>query len=288
MPERVGPALLRWINPPEVRPLFYAASVTTPGNVNEFVVLSQAAQAKFAGPVALAGIGGIQELPAQLANREATVRQTEQFRSAYEPLGAAFASVALADLIAPQWWVDSAYVDELVSMVPAVGNDNALFDFCFATGRLEPPMMLGMNGAVIVSGRRALGTISPLRVEAATPDQVTFAFDALPRPNWLWLNVIPQTNQILILNGTHHLLALMRAGRDRAFCLIRNGIIEQVLNPQDPGLFRPQQLTAARPPLLRDYLDPNITDNVGVRAVNQFMRFGVQNPPEIGFVPQGE
>ncbi len=288
MPERLGPALLHWINPPEVRPLFYAATVTTPSDVNTFVTLCEAARAKVVGPVALAGTVGIQSLPTQLAGKEAEVRQTEQFRSVYEPLGASFASVVLADLITPQWWVDSAYVNELVGAAPAAGDDDALFDFCFATGRLEPPMLLGMNGAVIVSGRRGLGTISPLRVEAATPDKVTFAFDALPRPNWLWLNVIQQTGQIVILNGAHHLLALMRAGRDRAYCLLRQGLVEQVLNFQDPGFFKPQHLTSGRPPLLRDYLDSNIADNVAVRAADQFMRFGVQNPPEIGLVPQSD
>jgi hypothetical protein len=41
-----------------------------------------------------------------------------------------------------------------------------------------------------------------------------------------------------------------------------------------------------RPPLVQDYYDDQIGDEVRLRAVEQFMRFGVQNPPEIGFVPQ--
>lgn len=286
MPKRLGLGLLHWINPPEVRPLFYAASVTTPASVDRFAALCREAQAKAVGPVALAGTGGIQPLPAGLAHKEVSVRQTEQFRSVYEPLGASFASVLLADLITPQWWVDSSYVDELVGAIPSPGDDAALFDFCIATGRIEPPMLLGTNGAVIVSGRRGLGAISPLRIESATRDKVTFGFDALPRPNWLYLNVIQQTGQVVILNGVHHFLALMRARRDRAYCLLRRGLVEQVLDFQDPGFFKPQHLSSVRPPLLRDYLDAGVADDVAVRAVDQFMRFAVQT--EIGFVPQSD
>jgi hypothetical protein len=118
---------------------------------------------------------------------------------------------------------------------------------------------------------------------------VTFEFDALPRPNWVWLNVIPQTGQILILNGVHHLLALLRAGRDRAYCLLRESPVDQLFNyGQEPGIFKPQHLTGSRPPLLRDYSDDSIADEVKLRAVDQFMRFGVQSPPEIGCVPQSE
>ncbi len=174
MPERLGRALLRWIDPQVIRPLFYAGLVTTPADVNGFVALWQAAGAKVVGPRVLAGTRGVQPLPGQLVNEEAAVRQTEQFRSVYEPLGASFASAPLVDLVTPQWWVDSGYVDDLVSSVPAPGNDVALFNFCFATGRLEAPMLLGINSAIIRSGRKDLGTISPLRVEAATPDKVTF------------------------------------------------------------------------------------------------------------------
>ena len=51
-----------------------------------------------------------------------------------------------------------------------------------------------------------------------------------------------------VLNGVHHLLALMRAGRDRAYCLLRHGLPEHVLNSQDPGLFKLEHLTDGRPP----------------------------------------
>jgi len=288
LPERIGSALLHWINPVDVRPLYYGASVTTPPNVDAFSALAQTARAKAVQAVAIAGAGGTQQLPSQLSQREQQVRETERFRTDYEPLGAMFMSVPIADLIAPQWWVDTGYVEQLLAVVPPVGDEEGLFDFCFAEGKLESPMMLGSNAAVIVSGRKSLGTLSPLRLKSADASKATFEFDARPRPNYLWLNVIPATQQIAVLNGVHHLLALLAAGRPRAYCLIRGGPVEQVFNfAADPGIFKAEHFTANRPPLLRDYLDPAISDDVGIRAADQFMRFAVVGP-EIGIVPQSE
>jgi hypothetical protein len=48
-----------------------------------------------------------------------------------------------------------------------------------------------------------------------------------------------------------------------------------------------RRLVEARPPLVRDYLDPASSDVVAVRAVDQFMRFGVTQP-EVAHVPQSE
>jgi len=288
MPERTGAALLRWLNGPEARPYYYASSVTTPGDVEAFVALWQAAQAKAIGPATLAGQAACQPLPGALAQKEATIRQTDQFKTMYEPFGAVFGSVGIRDLIAPQVWADTGYADELAAQAPAQGDEEALFDYCFANGRLEPPMMLGMNAAVIVSGRRSLGTLSPLRLQSASAAKATFEFDALPRPNWLLVYVVVQTGQLVVGNGVHHVLGLLRAGRDHAHCLVMQRPLDQMFNyGQDVGIFKPDRLVEARPPLVRDYLDPASSDVVAVRAVDQFMRFGVSQP-EVAHVPQSE
>ena len=101
------------------------------------------------------------------------------------------------------------------------------------------------------------------------------------------LSVLPENRSVLVLNGVHHVAALQRAGRPRALALIRQGPLQAVLNFQEPWLFKPERLLGCpRPPLIRDYFDDRLADQVCVRAVDQFMRFAVQNPPEIGYVPQ--
>ncbi len=283
--ERSGRALLHWVNAPEVRPLFYASSVTSPPDGDSFWGMWEARR-DGAGiqPEHLAVT--VDPLPPELGEAEADIRATEQFRTAYEPLGAQFASFTIENLVTPQWWVDMDHVAELVHEVPAEGDLEGLFKFCFAPGSIGQPLTLGMNGAVITSKRRGLGVISPLRIASIAPDKITFQFDALPRPNWLWLSVVPENGSVLILNGVHHIAALQRAGRSSAFGLIRQGPLQAIMNFQEPGIFKPDRLICPRPPLVRDFFDHEIADEVRLRAVEQFMRFGVQNPPEIGFVPQ--
>jgi hypothetical protein len=224
-------------------------------------------------------------LPAALASREAAIRGTEQFRTAYEPLGAQFASVTIENLVAPQWWVDADYVETLVEQVPEPDDLEGLFDFCFAPGSITPPLMLGKSGAVVTSPTRGLGVLSPLRISSITPSRLTFEFDALPRPNWLWLSMLPENGGIMVLNGVHHVGALLRAGHSRAFALVRRGPVQAVLNFKEPGFFKPKRLVARRPPLVRDFFDRHLSNEVRIRSTVQFMRFRLQNPPEIGVVP---
>ncbi len=292
VPERRGRALLGWIAEPDVRAAFYATSVTSPASAEDFVAAWRAQHA--ARPTAAPAVSGSQfvpGLPGPLTNRGAALCATEQFRIQYQPFGAAFATVMLSDLITPQWWVDTSYVDELAAGVPAADDIDGLFQFSFATGHLARPMLMGTNAAAFASPRRDLGGFSPLRVARYAPDRVTFEFDVTPRPNWVWLATVPGAARPVILNGVHHLLALLQAGRKEAFCLIRAAqSVEELqamgMNLQDPGLFKRGQLMAPRPPLLRDYLNDETAAPVNLRAVDQYMRLIVQ--PEIGVVPRGE
>ena len=283
--ERRGRALLHWVNGPDVRPLFYTSAVTSPASPDSFweMWMSRRAGAGIE-PVVLSGI--LEPLPAELVRLEADIRASEQFRNVYEPLGAQFVAVTVDNLVTPQWWVDADHVDELAHDLPDEDDLEELFHFCFAPGSVDPPLMLGMNGAMVTSRKRGLGMISPLRVGSIAPDKITFEFDALPRPNWLLLSMVPENGSILVVNGVHHVAALQRGGRPRAIALILGSPLPAIMNFQEPGIFKPERLLSGRPPLVRDFFNPGIADDVRIRALEQFMRFGVQNPPEIGFVPQ--
>lgn len=283
--QRVGRALLHWVNSTEVRPLFYASAVTVPSTADSFweMWLNRRTGTGIE-PVALGGV--VEPLPARLASCEAAIRATDQFKTMYEPLGAQFVSVSVDNLVTPQWWLDAGHVEELLDDLPAEDDLEGLFRFCFAQGSVQPPLLLGTNGAVLTSRKRGLGMISPLRVASVAVDKITFEFDALPRPNWLWLSIVPENGSILVLNGVHHVATLQRARRHLAFALIRQGPLQASMNFQEPAIFKPERLLCPRPPLVRDFYDDQLADEVCIRAVDQFMRFGVQNPPEIGFVPQ--
>jgi len=210
---------------------------------------------------------------------------------AYEPFGAMFAMVPLAELVTPQWWVDAEYVETLAASAPAEDDLDGMFDFAFSTGRLTRPMNLGLNGAAFASAQGDSGNLGPLRVARYSPERVTFEFDVTPRPNWVWLATTRDMNRLFILNGVHHLLALMKAGRQRAYCLLRpaNTLDELTANgwnPQAPELFKPDELKGARPPLLRDYLDREHAADVAIHLRQSYLRLVVQADP--GIIPRVE
>lgn len=292
VPERPVQGLLGWIHPRDVRPAFHALPVTSPASVEEFTAAWQARFAVMpsASPVTPGGqlTGGAAP---QLEQRIAGLQATDQYRALYQPFGAAFAAVSIAGLITPQWWADTAYVDDLAAALPAESDLEGLFDFCFPEGQLAPPMMLGTVGAAFTSSRHNLGGISPLRVAQRCAGKITFQFDVTPRSNWIWLAAAACLPRPMIINGVHHLLALLKAGRTEALCLMctvqtPHDLQALGMNYQDPFLFKPDQLMSARPPLLRDYLDPAVAVPVGRHASDQYLRLVLNS--EIGAVPRGQ
>ena len=292
VPQRHGKALLGWIQEPDVRPVFHGTSVTSPLNVEDFVEECRARRdARAQTPGAPSSPPAVANLPVSLEPQAATLRATDQFRTFYEPFGAAFVVVPLADLATPQWWIDTEYVETLATSAPAEDDLDGMFGFSFSTGRLARPMQLGTNGAAFASARGDIGGLTPLRIAGYSPEKVTFEFDVTPRPNWVWLAASQDMNRLLILNGVHHLLALLKAGRQHAFCLIRpaqslGDLLANGLNFQVPGLFKPNELTAARPPLLRDYLDEQQAADVGIHLRQSYLRLAVQAEP--GMIPRVE
>jgi hypothetical protein len=287
VPHREGMALFPWMARPDVRPTFHGSAVTSPATVDEFVAAWESRQtSKPTGPAVTAIAARL--LPATLDDQVTALEETEQFRTHYQPFGASFAVIGLEELITPQWWADSKYVDELAVNAPAAGDAHRLFDFCFSMGELAPPVLLGTNGAAFASPRRNLGSITPLRLVSSSSGKATFQFDVVPRPNWVWIGAVQGMSRLYITNGVHHLLALKKLGRTEAFCLIRTvGSFDQLgMNFQDPGMFKVAEVTSARPPLLRDYLDDQVASAVSVRALDQFMRIAVN--ADAGVVPRGE
>jgi hypothetical protein len=288
VPERRGKALLGWVQEPDVRPLYYAASVTSPCNVEEFVEECRTRRGAKPDTADAPSQIAVAPLPPSLHDQANAVEATEQFRTQYQPFGAFFAVVPLADLVTPQWWVDADYVDTLSGAAPAEDDLQGMFRFSFGQGQLARPMLLGTNGAAFASALNDIGGLTPLRVAHYSPEKVTFEFDVIPRPNWVWIGAVQDMGRLFILNGVHHLLALLKAGRQHAFCLVRPvrslGDLQAMgWNFQDPAFFKPAELGAPRPPLLSDYLDGQHAADIGVRLRQSFLRLVVGSDP--GVIP---
>ncbi len=271
---------MHWLNGPHVRQYYHLTGVTTPGTEEEFVHLWEQAQTSVPGPVPTQ-LPLIEPLPDDLQAQAQALQQTRQFKEFYKLTGVnGIVAVELGGfLLTPQVWVDDDYVDELSLQLPAENDPAGLFDFCFAQCSLGHPALFGGEG-VLTSRRRDIGGVSPLRLAKHMPDRVTVEFDLVRRPNWPSIAVIQEASlpaqRILIRNGVHHLLALLRAGRPRAFCFVQAGGLGDVgLNFEEIPLFKPNRILAPRPPLLRDYLDTACARAVRMRDMDQVFRFGV-------------
>lgn len=288
LPERKGRALLGWIAEPDVRPLYDGASLTSPGTIDEFIAAWTARRGVRLSAPALVPGQQITPTPDALSGRVDALSATDQFRAYYQPFGAQVAAVRLSELVTPQWWADIQYVDELAAQVPAESDLEALFSFSFMEAELATPALIGANVAAFSSSRRDLGGITPLRVARRSPSKVTFEFDVTPRPNWVWIAVVAGMSRPLILNGVHHLLALLKTGHQEALALVRPvrslQELPSILNFQEPGMFKPDQLLAPCPPLLRHYLDDEVAYPVNQRAMDQYLRTIIQ--VDGGFIPR--
>jgi hypothetical protein len=191
--------------------------------------------------------------------------------------------VPLDELITPQWWIDSEYVETLAARAPEPGDLAGLFDFAFPIGHLEMPMAMGPFAWQFASAKPEFAGTSPLRITHYSPDKITMQFDVVPRPNWLWIAACAGVSRPLITNGVHHLLALLKAGHKEAVCLIRpaQSPDDMQLNFQDPGFLPLYELGSSRPPLLQDYLDEQHAADVAWHARWHSMQVAVVAEPGI-------
>jgi hypothetical protein len=110
--------------------------------------------------------------------------------------------------------------------------------------------------------------------------KVTFAFDITARPNYILvglMTVAPGVQRLLVLNGVHHVLALLQADREAAYAVIQPLVPGELpLNLGDLLTLKPNRLALPRPALVRDFLDDQLAQEVERRAVDQFAQVGIQ------------
>jgi hypothetical protein len=218
------------------------------------------------------------------------------YKRVYLPMSpAGIKAVPLISLVSPQWWVDDEYVAELVQGLPAQGDDAGLFNFCFRRGSVELPIVQGPlpNRGYLVafsSKRRSLDVLGAApTISQPADERIEVTFTVEPRPNHVMVAPIQGTDRLLILNGVHRLLALLRGGRDRAFCVLlqpvnANQPVAGADFANNPELFSWPELLAPQPPFLRHFLDGGFSSSVDVRELVQSMRIALV--PDMSFYPR--
>lgn len=190
-------------------------------------------------------------LPAQLSDRAALLSEREMFRREYEAKAdISLRMVSLKSLIPPQALVDLDYVDERLAQVETIPDAATDFDFAFPAADIPEPVVHG--NSVIFSSTTPNLIINPIPTYYRTEDGYEITVRATSRPNYLY--VAELADRLVVINGVHKALTLLKAGRDWAPVVIRRvNRIEELGVPATTLLAR---IGDARPPLVSDFLEP--------------------------------
>ena len=197
--------------------------------------------------------------------------------------------VELDRMVVYQRHVNLAYVGELKALLGAEPTDEDVFQFCLPVDRRFDPQVMG--GRI---GQNAWSFSSPstdLRVlDLTTVDPGTIpGFEAGGAAVVIvgavigygsnYLSALRVDGRLVLHNGTHRAYALRELGLTHAPCLIQNITRREELElVATPDMLERSEmyLTHARPPVLKDYFDPDLRMIVHVPRKERQLRIGVQ------------
>jgi hypothetical protein len=180
------------------------------------------------------------------------------------------AFVELDRLVVHQKHIDVTFVRRLQKQLGPSPSDEDVFRACLPYDRPQPPVKwtrLDDDGYVFASPSNDLRFLGALPLE---PDDVK----GYPHAGELvgvvglsvgfgsnFLSAIDCENRLILNNGSHRAYALRAMGLKRAPCVIQHVATRDELDlvgsaelRRDPDLY----LRGPRPPMLRDYFDPNL------------------------------
>ncbi|GEO14820.1 hypothetical protein [Microvirga aerophila] len=213
---------------------------------------------------------GIHDLPQSLKPLENDVRANACFRRSYDMLPTRFAMVELERLVVAQLHVNLTHTNRLRQQLPAQPGAEEVFRFCHPIDRPGPQINIRR-----ISGTRYSFTSdsSDLRFREAAllrSDQIAGGERFGPTAVIMglvvgfssnFLTAIQSDNRLLLHNGHHRAFALLDHGVTHAPCIIQTVTRRDELNliagedvQEAPAFY----FKAARPPLLKDFLDPRI------------------------------
>jgi hypothetical protein len=172
--------------------------------------------------------------------------------------------MSIAPLLTYQPWIGP-----IVAPMPM--TEAELLQWCL-------PETFGMQGQASISG------VAPNRWECLFetndrnavfgPISGGFAFGVQPRLNWV--QVATSGDRSLVLNGNHRLALLASAGLTEVPVLHRPLASLKEVVPNEPGVFSYEQVSADRPPMICDFLNPDLTFDVPSPPQRRLMQVRVE------------
>jgi hypothetical protein len=202
-----------------------------------------------------------------------------RFRRSFDTLPTRFAMVELDRLLVGHPYVSIHHTERLKARLDDSPTPDALFRFCLPLDRSEAPVQMRKTGPRSFQFWSASSDFRFQEPALLRPDQIN-GFDASGpvsgivglmvgySPNFL--TVIESDNRLLLHNGHHRAYTLRDLGFTHAPCLVQTAtrwdelkLVAARTVREDPAFY----FKAARPPLLKDFFDPNIRKVLRVQKI---------------------
>jgi len=211
------------------------------------------------------------------------------FHIAFQMAPAEISMVDLDQLVVYQKFINLGFVDALISTLGSTPSEQDTFRLALGIDRLDPPVRslpLGQNGVSFVSNSgdfRFLGAVNlppnvmPPQLLNGKPVAI-YGLVVGYGPNYL--SALKIENRLVLLNGSHRAYALKKLGIDRVPCIVQHVSTREELEIISPDIHQnpDRYLKAQRPPMLKDYFNPDLITVVPVQAKNKMVRlqFGLE------------
>jgi len=218
--------------------------------------------------------GQIEPLSASLRDVEATIRQRKTYKQYYEAVADyVFGTAPIESLLAPQWFADLDYIDELAGkLTPDLAADEQLL-FALSEGTIHQPIVAGSQ-VLFTSPRRDLHADQVPAVRQIADGEFEIVVRAVSRPNYVQVATIG--DRPLLTNGVHKVCALYKAGFTHCYCVSRpvHDLAETGLNVQT-SLFRDPIFKSPRPATVVDFLNSATAAPLYMRSMYQILQVAV-------------
>lgn len=195
-------------------------------------------------------------LPTAMQPFAERMRAEPMFRQAYRLVPTRVVLVELDRLVVSQKFINLGFIAALKASLPAPPSEEAVARLAFGLDRTSPQVQFMQNAPNIYSA-------------------LTIGFGSN------YLNALEIEGRLILHNGSHRAYALRDIGLTHAPCLVRTVTRREELDlvasgdiQQNPDRY----LKDPRPPLLKDYFDPQLRKVVPVPRKNRLVRmqFGVE------------
>jgi hypothetical protein len=197
------------------------------------------------------------------------VRADSRWQRAFTDLPSEFAMVELDRLIVTQLFVNLHHAARLATKLGSSPSRDSLFRFCFQLGTDQAPVRMrraGSNRYLFWSESsdfrfHEAALLDPAQIQGYQPyGGIGGVIGLMIGYGSNFLSAIRAENRLVLHNGYHRAYALRSLGLTHAPCIIQTvtrgeelGLVGSKI-AEDPAFY----FKAARPPVLKDFFDPNI------------------------------